>query len=118
MITEGGNPPAGWIYVTWHPSKTDHTKIGYSKWHPYLPCVGYPNGYKRLHHLEFSLRAFGLGELEKWSSSFHANAKNIERQIRAELDHIRRRDVGKSREVFRIHPEDAKAVVRKYIPDA
>ena len=65
MITEGGNPPAGWIYVTWHPSKTDHTKIGYSKWHPYLPCVGYPNGYKRLHHLEFSLRAFGLGELLK-----------------------------------------------------
>jgi hypothetical protein len=71
-----------------------------------------------LHHLEFSLRAFGLGELDKWSSSFHSEAERIEKLTKNELAAFRRRDVGKSPEVFRIHPEEAKAHVRNYIPDA
>ena len=115
MIEIGGDPPAGWVYVASHPLATNYTKIGFSKWHPIEPCVRYPDGYKRLHHLEFSLRAFGLGELRKWSSEYHLDARGVERRIRQRLKHLQRHDVGKSREIFDISHEEAIAIVREYI---
>jgi hypothetical protein len=115
VITIGGERPAGWVYVAWHPQSPGFTKIGYSKWHPIEPCIGYPKGKKRLHHLEFGLRAFGFGELQKWASHYHDDAEAIEKVIRRELAHIRRKDVGSSREIFDITPEHAKAVVMRHI---
>jgi hypothetical protein len=116
MITIGGNRPAGWVYVASHPSTSGYTKIGYSKWHPFEPCIGYPKGFKRLHHLEFSLRAFGLGELRKWASPFHENAEGLEKQIRARLAKSRRTDVGTSREIFDLTHDEAVAIVEEYFP--
>ena len=116
VISLGGERPAGWVYVASHPLATGHTKVGYSKWHPTKPCFQYPRGFKRLHHLEFSLRAFGLGELKKWSSEYHPDAEGIEKNLRAELEPLRRKDVGTSREIFDISHRDAVALVRACIP--
>lgn len=118
LIQIGGEPPAGWVYVASSPLAVGHTKIGYSKWHPILPCFQYPDGFKRLHHLEFSLRAFGLGELTKWSSEYHPDARGIETRLRAQLRARQRRDVGTSREIFDIPHSEAVALVRQFIPGA
>lgn len=116
LISVGGEPPAGWVYVASHPLAPDgYTKIGYSKWHPTQACFRYPRGFKRLHHLEFSIRAFGLGELKKWASEHHLDARDIEKQIRRHLRDRRRVDVGTSREIFRITHSEAVALVRTYI---
>jgi hypothetical protein len=116
LISLGGQPPAGWVYVASHSLATGYTKIGYSKWHPTKPCFRYPSGFKRLHHLEFSLRAFGLGELKKWSSEYHVDARSIECELRARLRAHQRRDVGTSREIFAISHSQAVACVRALIP--
>ena len=117
LIELGGEPPAGCVYVASHPlAKGSYTKIGYSKWHPTKPCFQYPGGFKRLHHLEFSLRAFGLGELKKWSSEYHLDARAVERQLRRDLQSCRRRDVGTSREIFDLPHAEAVDLVRRFIP--
>lgn len=116
LIRLGGEPPAGWVYVASHPLATGYTKIGYSKWHPTKPCFRYPSGFKRLHHLEFSLRAFGLGGLKKWSSEYHVDARSIESHLRKCLRAHQRHDVGTSREIFAISHSQAVAVVRTLIP--
>ena len=115
MIMQGGTPPAGWIYVASHPLTAGYTKIGYSKWHPIEPCFQYPRGYKRLHHLEFSLRAFGFGELKKWASKYHEDADGLDKLIRRQLDKFRRRDVGTSREIFDMSHDEAIAFVEKFV---
>ena len=115
MITIGGQPPGGWVYVASHPLTSGFTKIGYSKWHPIEPCFQYQNGFKRLHHLEFSLRAFGFGPLEKWASDFHEDASGIEKIIRKRLALVRRTDVGTSREIFDISHDEAVDLVKEYI---
>lgn len=93
-----------------------YTKVGYSKWHPIEPCFRYPDGIKRLHRLEFSIKAFGLGELKKWSSEFHSDAREVEREILRILNTRRRSDVGTSREVFDISHLEAVSIVRSFIP--
>lgn len=117
LIDVGGEPPAGWVYVASHPlAGANYTKIGYSKWHPIKPCFKYPSGFKRLHHLEFSLRAFGLGGLTKWSSEYHLDARVIEGRLRKALQSCQRKDVGTSREIFDIPHAEAVSLVRSFIP--
>lgn len=105
-------PPAGWVYVCWHPQSERHTKIGYSKWHPTNPDEKY--SYKRVHQVGRHLVSFGFGPLESWSSDFHANAKGIEREVQRELRDFLRTGLGPSSDIFNIDPQDAITVVQKY----
>ena len=105
-------PPAGWVYVAWHPKSARHTKIGYSKWHPTEADERYT--YKRVHQVGRHLVSFGFGPLESWSSPYHHNAKSIEKTVHTELRRHRRSGVGPSTDIFDIDPENAIEIVKRH----
>ena len=106
MVDGTGKKPAGFVYVAWHPERPGYTKIGYTLWHPREACSKYPNGIKRLHRIENYLQAFGFGQLRDWCSSFHPHAEIFEQQVRYELRHLKRRDVGRNHEIYEITPAE------------
>jgi hypothetical protein len=106
-------PPAGWVYVAWHPKSPGFTKVGRSKAHPTDPDDRY--AFKRVHQVGRHLVSFGFGPLECWSSPFHETAKSIETSVQRELRAQKRRDVGPSTDIFDIAPEAAIAIVEKYL---
>ena len=117
MIELGGQKPAGWIYIASHPRSEGFTKIGYSKWHPIEPCFKYPHGIKRIHRTEKHLVDIGFGPLKKWASKYHEEAEHLENRIHKQLKNRRRTDVGTSREIFDISPEDAQRIVESIFND-
>ena len=100
-----GTAPAGFLYVAWHPKSPGYTKLGWTLWHPTQPCEKYPNGKKRLHDVENYLQAFGFGGLKVETFAFHPKAKLIESKLKREFADLRRRDVGRNREIFDVDPD-------------
>jgi hypothetical protein len=104
---------SGWVYVVWHPKSPRHTKIGFSKWHPFDPDEKYT--LKRTHRIEWALMAFGFGPLERWATQPLPNAKAIEKAAHRELRTCRRSNIGAAREIFDIEPYEAIALVERIV---
>ena len=115
MIAIGGRRPAGWIYVASHPDSVGFTKVGYSKWHPRLPCIGYPKGFKRLHQIERYIVAFGLKPLNDWVSDYHERAERVEQAVHRELKVKRRLGVGPATDIFDIEHDAAVEIVKRHL---
>jgi hypothetical protein len=105
-------PPAGWVYVAWHPKSPGFTKIGYSKAHPTDPDERY--SFKRVHQVGRHLVSFGFGPLECWSSEFHPSAKSIESAVQKRLKPHQRSDVGPSTDMFDVTPDVAISLVKAH----
>ncbi|MBB3881034.1 GIY-YIG nuclease family protein [Sphingomonas pseudosanguinis] len=99
LYDEHGNPRRGTYY----------TKIG-------MTGNLLVRGSGRQQTAEFWLQTFGLGGIKVHFQEFHEQAFYIEKQVHA---HLNLRDLknqcGKSRESFNINPEEAVAIVRKYM---
>jgi hypothetical protein len=105
------HPPAGWVYVAWHPKSPGFTKIGYSKSHPTDSDENYT--FKRVHQISRYLVSFGFGSLETWVSEFHPSARILEAAAQRELIAARRPDVLPSTDIFDVDPAQAIEVVSR-----
>jgi len=104
------DPIVGFVYVLVHPlselkNNGYYTKIGFSKLHP---DTGYSlaKSKPRKKYLDFILVAFGLGELDMPFCWPRDDANVIEKALQRHFSNRRRDEVGSSREIFNVSPEE------------